>query len=262
MEERSAESVLASASPVELFGTEALKSPTALKRAYAKLIRQYGPDHHPDVFAHIRALYERARAGDVVECVAEVDVTEPGVEDFVAAESDVPNVFIDPRSALPPFAPVPESASMPESTPVSEDALSDVSPADALSRYLEEEAWQSAEKLLTDEAGHLLANAPALWLEAAWAVTEACVFQTPPARLRRRLKILDAIGFEVDVDTVQHLEALLLLGLEVAEARDDPKVPDALIVAICDAYFADDVRCAERWLALNETLGEGDELED
>ena len=47
--------------PVELFGVEALTSPRHLRRAYASLIREFTPEQHPEAFAHIRRLYERAR---------------------------------------------------------------------------------------------------------------------------------------------------------------------------------------------------------
>lgn len=56
--------VLGTTSPRELFGEEAAETPVALRRAYATLIRHFGPDEHPDVFEHVRALYERAKAGD------------------------------------------------------------------------------------------------------------------------------------------------------------------------------------------------------
>ena len=48
-------------SAAELFGVEALGDPKALRKAYARLIRQFTPETHPDAFAHIRRLYEEAR---------------------------------------------------------------------------------------------------------------------------------------------------------------------------------------------------------
>ncbi|TVQ86452.1 MAG: hypothetical protein EA397_19840 [Deltaproteobacteria bacterium] len=47
-------------SPRELFG-DTIQDARALKRAYAKLIRQYPPETSPEAFTHIRALYEHAR---------------------------------------------------------------------------------------------------------------------------------------------------------------------------------------------------------
>jgi hypothetical protein len=53
--------VLGAATPAALFGADA-GDPKALKRAYARLIRAFGPDTDPAAFAHIRALYEQALA--------------------------------------------------------------------------------------------------------------------------------------------------------------------------------------------------------
>ena len=54
--------ILATTRPRNLFG-EAVDDPRSLKRAYATLIRAFAPDDHPEVFAHIRSLYESARDG-------------------------------------------------------------------------------------------------------------------------------------------------------------------------------------------------------
>ncbi|MDO9280640.1 MAG: hypothetical protein Q7U06_01960, partial [Pseudomonadota bacterium] len=43
----------------------------ALKRAYARLIREYGPETHPEVFQHIRRLYEQAGAARADAAIAE-----------------------------------------------------------------------------------------------------------------------------------------------------------------------------------------------
>lgn len=45
--------------PGALFGTAA-SDPVQLKRAYARLVRQYGPESDPTAFEHIRRLYEEA----------------------------------------------------------------------------------------------------------------------------------------------------------------------------------------------------------
>jgi hypothetical protein len=55
--------VLAAATPLALFGPDH-RDPKALKRSYARLIRAFGPENEPGVFAHIRALYERAQTPD------------------------------------------------------------------------------------------------------------------------------------------------------------------------------------------------------
>jgi hypothetical protein len=51
-----------SSDPAELFGAENLGDMAALKRSYARLIRQHGPETDPAGFAIIHAAYESARA--------------------------------------------------------------------------------------------------------------------------------------------------------------------------------------------------------
>ncbi|MEM7675979.1 MAG: hypothetical protein AAF449_08250 [Myxococcota bacterium] len=252
MEDLSAESVLASFSPVDLFGAEALQSSSALKRAYARLIRRYGPDHHPQVFAHIRDLYEQARDGVGVQWVTEVQdeaALAEGAHTLTAERAASSSDIMDPADPEADHCRVPVLAFEPIVEPSSE-----VSPAVELSDSLNEENWDRVEKLLTDEAGYLLSHSPELWLDAALSVAEARVFQTSSVSLQRRLKILDSIGFVDDLTSVQRLEELLLLGLGAAEARADEDVPTPLLDALGQAYFADDVRCAELWLKLNGTL--------
>ncbi len=57
--------------PAALFGAQALSDLRSLKRSYARLIRAWGPEQHPEAFQHIRRLYELARAtlesGEAVE---------------------------------------------------------------------------------------------------------------------------------------------------------------------------------------------------
>lgn len=54
--------VLAAHTPEALFGAAALESRRGLRRAYARLIKRFGPERSPKTFAHIRALYEQAQA--------------------------------------------------------------------------------------------------------------------------------------------------------------------------------------------------------
>lgn len=49
-----------SETPAALFGEEALADRRALKRAYARLVRAHPPEADPEVFQHIRRLYEEA----------------------------------------------------------------------------------------------------------------------------------------------------------------------------------------------------------
>lgn len=56
------EAVLAATEPAALFG-EAVAEPRALKRAYAALVKRFGPEGDPEAFEHIRRLYEAARDG-------------------------------------------------------------------------------------------------------------------------------------------------------------------------------------------------------
>lgn len=53
---------LSAQTPQALFGAAAVGDLRRLKRAYAKLIRVFSPESAPDVFAHVRRLYEEARA--------------------------------------------------------------------------------------------------------------------------------------------------------------------------------------------------------
>lgn len=49
--------------PFALLGVSRECDPRELKRAYARLIKKYRPDEHPEAFMHIRAAYEAARDG-------------------------------------------------------------------------------------------------------------------------------------------------------------------------------------------------------
>jgi hypothetical protein len=82
--------ILAAASPRALFG-DAVDDARALKRAYASLIRRFGPDAAPDVFAHIRRLYEAARDGDS---------DGPKVADVIALHPTPPSVAPSPAERL------------------------------------------------------------------------------------------------------------------------------------------------------------------
>jgi len=60
--------------PEALFGADALADSRALRKAYARLIRRFDPETSPEVFAHIRRLYEAARRRDVQGPAPEVVV--------------------------------------------------------------------------------------------------------------------------------------------------------------------------------------------
>jgi len=49
--------------PEDLFGAATLGDRRALRKAYARLIKRFDPEHHPAAFEHIRRLYEQARSG-------------------------------------------------------------------------------------------------------------------------------------------------------------------------------------------------------
>lgn len=53
---------LEATTPEALFGAEALADARQLKRVYARLIRVHTPEQAPEVFAHIRCLYEQAQS--------------------------------------------------------------------------------------------------------------------------------------------------------------------------------------------------------
>ena len=53
---------LSATTPLALFGADALSDARALKRAYARLIRRFKPEVAPAAFAHIRRVYEEAKA--------------------------------------------------------------------------------------------------------------------------------------------------------------------------------------------------------
>lgn len=65
--------------PARLFGADAVLDLRQLKRAYAALIRAYGPESHPEVFEHVRRLYEEAR--EALERGDEPGKPAPSVED-------------------------------------------------------------------------------------------------------------------------------------------------------------------------------------
>jgi hypothetical protein len=61
--------------PAELFGADALTDARALRRAYARLIKQHSPEGDPVGFAHVHARFEAVKAR---QAAAEVGVVESG----------------------------------------------------------------------------------------------------------------------------------------------------------------------------------------
>lgn len=70
--------------PESLFGAEACADRKALRRAYARLIKRFGPETHPEAFEHIRRLYEEARSAVQSRSVSEAH------PDAVASQSGRP----------------------------------------------------------------------------------------------------------------------------------------------------------------------------
>lgn len=89
-DERSADEILACPTPDALFG-EAAADPRALKRAYARLVRQHRPDESPAVFAHVHHLYTWAQQ--------RLEAAQDEVDDAPADPGDAPEA--PPRPAQP-----------------------------------------------------------------------------------------------------------------------------------------------------------------
>lgn len=222
-------SIIESTSPAELFGPEAVSLPRALKSSYAKLIRRFGPDHDPEAFEHIRSLYERARHAPV------------------APQGDAPEVPSDPDSTGP------YEARAPSSEPSS--------PPQALSRALDREDWDVVEHHVDEAPGPVIEADADLWLEAAWALTEARLFETPAARLRARLDALEWVAHAVELPILLEVEELILTGLAFLEAGEDPHVLDDLLSAIRRAWTGDVVAAAQIWREAGPELASASDLD-
>ncbi len=219
-EDPTRDQVLGAVDPTDLFGDA---DGRALKRAYARLIRRFGPDHEPEAFEHIRALYEMAKSG-------------PPVEDPAAAE-------------VPRFEP-PET-----SAPTAESALS------ALYSALDDEDWPQVARHVDEGAGRIVQLSSELWLDAVLAITEACLEDTSVSTLQDRLRTIDALPYDFDLDQLQEVEELLLTTIEFKNASADSKTNKVLLDAIHSARVADPLQCAQIWHEAQETLGGSTALE-
>lgn len=79
---------LSASTAIELFGADALGDVRSLKRAYARMVRRYTPEAEPEAFAHIRGLYEHARA--VLEAGGTLADFEAEGEDDDEASDEIP----------------------------------------------------------------------------------------------------------------------------------------------------------------------------
>lgn len=92
MDELERQDVLDAVTPDELFG-DAASDPRALRRAYARLAKHYKSD--PEVFTHVRALFEAARDGAPLPARPASDHPEP------EAPADEPESEADDASPHP-----------------------------------------------------------------------------------------------------------------------------------------------------------------
>ena len=290
MAERNREEILASDTPLALFGVDATRDPRALRRAYAALIRVYGPDDDAETFAHIRQLYEEARRApppdpeppartDVDRPASLEDDRAPEVESYAPKLTEAPNEGSagDPIAPLldsadgPSFDPPPSLGSLPPATeaPHLGEPI-EPAPADRtvearrvrerLSELLSQREWDAVNEVLDTQEGYLREDEPELWLDAVWGSTEAQVFDLPDPVLRRRLLALDSVGAHVDLAPLQEVEELLHMGLSFHQAVKDTDADDRLLTAIRRAWNLDDYRAAEVWLEYGTIMGDDPEL--
>ena len=224
-DEVSREDILARTTPEDLFGIEALRNPRALKRAYAKLIRRFGPDHDAEAFRHVRAVYERAR-------------------------------YAPPSSAGKPNGNDPLKTARLETLAVDSDETRTAhpDPVAELEHALQAHDWVSVAHHVDHAAGPIVQAAPDVWLEAAWTLTETQLFDTPTPQLRRRLETLEWNAAFFDLTTLLEVEELVLIGISFNEAASDPHVSASLLDAIRSTWSVDTLAAAKRWSETSASL--------
>ena len=210
------ESVLRAASPADLFGPDCLTDRRALRRSYAGLIRVYTPEAAPEVFAHIRALFEAAQISEASDSAADEAPSE------LAAPADPPNAEA--------------SANWLEANLVE------------LEELMDQGRWAAASKQLDATAPELGRRQPLVWVRIAYIVARVRSTDESAATLRSRRGVLDSLGDRVDPELLHRLELMFTGILAMQDALRDPTADSQLVLTLAQTWFADPDTSAKRWL--------------
>ncbi len=221
----SPEEILACATAFELFG-EAVLDRRGLKRAYAQLIRTWDPDGHPEVFTHIRALYEAARDGDT---------GAPEEE-----EPRAPFLRLVRGEEAPPEAP--EEESEPEQ-----------SPAQRLQQAMKEAHADEALELLARYDLDIRIDRPDVWFATVATLADARTFHLPAATLQSWRDAIESAPEHMPEPLLERIELLTNTGLAFQEATQDPDVSPA-VLELLRHWGKGPLDVAKAFMALSEAL--------
>jgi hypothetical protein len=179
---------LEAATPAALFGAEAAADARALRRAYAALVRRWTPEEHPEVFQHIRALYEQA----VRELERRADGPRASIPTGdTAAQLDAELAALSPdgvdalQAALEARAPHGDMHALAAAAAILEARAPERVPG-----YLVRLATYHPDAV-AELAGALVAYRPTLVLDAAWPTL---LESLPTGEPRRRLLVAEIDG--------------------------------------------------------------------
>jgi len=193
----SPDDILACETPFALFGHAATER-RALKRAYATLIKTYDPDSHPDVFTHIRALYEQARSGDTGAPVPEAPALR------LVRDDDLPE---EPSAEAP----------------------SETTPAEQLEEVMKEGDADRAIELLDAHDLDIRIASPGIWFASVAALADARTFALPAHTMQSWLDAIEQAPDGVPEPLLERIELLTTTGLAYQAARQDPQISPQLL---------------------------------
>jgi hypothetical protein len=211
------------ASPSDLFAG-ALESRRALRKAYAELIRQYGPERDPECFRRIRDAYE-----------------------VLSSHFDAPR-----PEASSPLADAPDHASA--GSPSA--AVNAVTVLEQSRSLLDAERPLDALKLLDDNEALLRAREPVAWFDLMMRSLLKVGYDVPAERITRAFDDLDDPRFEIREDTYFAIASRWTAIQAWSKARDDQQLPEVFRSALVAPYPAPRLELAERWRSVLTNLGE------
>jgi hypothetical protein len=212
------------ASSYELFG-DALESRRSLRRAYALLIRKYGPEKDPVCFRHIRNAYEALCSHFDAP---EIEPTPLGVEtDHNFSRRHIRGV-----------------------RPAVEHTF------ETCRTLLNEKRAHEALQLLNENETDLRAQEPALWFELMVNAILGAGYAVSPERIERAFDDLDNPEFDLDEKTYVEIATHWVTVQAWDTARDDENLPAVFRQALVAPRPASRLILAQRWRNVLVELGD------
>ena len=266
MKEWTEEEVMAAPHPLALFG-DAIGDRRAVKRAYTKLIRKFSPESHPEVFAHIRRLYEPVKDGQ--EWHARVfrfpggddDPEDHATDEVVVDDDDAPSTEQGAEESEP-IGPVRLERRTSQGNQVpgllggrqSSTQTPPVGPVERLQLLMRDARHVEAAALLVED-GALRAQRPDLWIGAALHVLHNSGDQLSDELLQGLSAGADGLPFGVNPTIIRQVVDLAQVWVDVSFAQADADV-DAVLVEAVRAFRLPLVAAAKEWMAVGERLGD------